>query len=298
MKETKNRIINRGRRFASVPETIINDPNLSARAKGVATYIYFRPNDWSFYMSEILEHFRDGKDSIRGALNELVKAGYLRKTQNKCANGKFSGNTFEISDTPFTVDGKTVYGKTVDGETVYGESATTYIDRTNIDKTKIDNNTPYNPPKGEKANTSSVLANTVKELFNTICVSLPKVQLMNASRISHVKNRLKEAEVAPKDCEAYLRKFFASVEASDFLTNRNGDNRQNWKASFDWLFLPRNFLKVSEGNYTNKQSLKFDKAPAGWLGTYMKIYQTGKLPSSWDELTQDKKENIINFGKR
>ncbi len=168
----------------------------------------------------------------------------------------------------------------------------------NIEDNIEDNNTPYNPPKGEKANTSSVLANTVKELFNTICVSLPKVQLMNASRISHVKNRLKEAEVAPKDCEAYLRKFFASVEASDFLTNRNGDNRQNWKASFDWLFLPRNFLKVSEGNYTNKQSLKFDKAPAGWLGTYMKIYQTGKLPSSWDELTQDKKENIINFGKR
>lgn len=286
--EAKNKIIYRGRRFASVPETIINDPNLSAKAKGVAAYIYFRPDNWTFYMTEVMSHFRDGKDSIRSAFNELIDAGYLRKAQNKDADGKFSGNTFEISDTPFTEEGKTVDGKPVDGK-----PATNYIDIT-----KIDNNTPYNPPKGEKANTSSVLANTVKELFNTICVSLPKVQLMNASRISHVKNRLKEAEVAPKDCEAYLRKFFASVEASDFLTNRNGDNRQNWKASFDWLFLPRNFLKVSEGNYTNKQSLKFDKAPAGWLGTYMKIYQTGKLPSSWDELTQDKKENIINFGKR
>lgn len=165
MKETKNRIINRGRRFASVPETIINDPNLSARAKGVATYIYFRPNDWSFYMSEILEHFRDGKDSIRGALNELVKAGYLRKSQNKGANGKFSGNTFEISDTPFTVDGKTVDGKTVDGETVDGETATTYID-----KTKIDSNTPYTskdvyPPKGESQPKKNVFkAPTVEEV--------------------------------------------------------------------------------------------------------------------------------------
>lgn len=286
--EAKNKIIYRGRRFASVPETIINDPNLSAKAKGFAAYIYFRPDDWTFYMTEVMSHFRDGKDSIRSAFNELIDAGYLRKTQIKNTNGQFSGTIFEISDTPFTEEGKTVDGKTVDGK-----PATNYIDITNTD-----NNTPYNPPKGEKANTSSVLANTVKELFNTICVSLPKVQCMNASRISHVKNRLKEAEVAPKDCEAYLRKFFASVEASDFLTNRNGDNRQNWKASFDWLFLPRNFLKVSEGNYTNKQSLKFDKAPAGWLGTYMKIYQTGKLPSSWDELTQDKKENIINFGKR
>lgn len=171
MKETKNRIINRGRRFASVPETIINDPNLSARAKGVATYIYFRPNDWSFYMSEILEHFRDGKDSIRGALNELVKAGYLRKTQNKCANGKFSGNTFEIFDTPFTVDGKTVDGKTVDGETVYGKTATTYIDRTKIDKTKIDSNTLY----------------TSKDVYSPLGESQPKRTVFKVPTVEEVE---------------------------------------------------------------------------------------------------------------
>ena len=134
--EAKNKIIYRGRRFASVPETIINDPNLSAKAKGFAAYIYFRPDDWTFYMTEVMSHFRDGKDSIRSAFNELIDAGYLRKTQIKNTNGQFSGTIFEISDTPFTEEGKTVDGKTVDGK-----PATNYIDITNTD-----NNTPYNPP--------------------------------------------------------------------------------------------------------------------------------------------------------
>ena len=181
MKETKNRIINRGRRFASVPETIINDPNLSAKAKGLAAYIYFRPDDWTFYMTEIMSHFRDGTDSIRSAFNELINAGYLRKTQIKNTNGQFSGTIFEISDTPFTVDGKTVDGKTVDGKTVDGKTvdgktvdgktvdgktATTYIDRTNIDKTKKDNNnTPYNPPMGEsQPKENAFKAPTIEEL--------------------------------------------------------------------------------------------------------------------------------------
>lgn len=280
--------------FTQVPNVIIYDEKLSAQAKGVACYLFSRPDGWHFNYIEIASHFKNSEDTIRKLLKELEDAGYLTREKIR-EGGKFARVEYRLS---FTNLAKTNLVKTKIGETEFGFLGTNNTECSNTEYNNTDSNTPYNPPKGEKANTSSVLANTVKELFNTICVSLPKVQRMNASRISHVKNRLKEAEVAPKDCEAYLRKFFASVEASDFLTNRNGDNRQNWKASFDWLFLPRNFLKVSEGNYTNKQSLKFDKAPAGWLGTYMKIYQTGKLPSSWDELTQDKKENIINFGKR
>lgn len=280
--------------FTQVPNVIIYDEKLSAQAKGVACYLFSRPDGWHFNYIEIASHFKNSEDTIRKFLVELEDEGYLTREKIR-KGGKFARVEYRLN---FTVLGKSKTGKSKIGETEFGFLGTNNIEYSNTESNNTDNNTPYNPPKGEKANTSSVLANTVKELFNTICVSLPKVQRMNASRISHVKNRLKEAEVAPKDCEAYLRKFFASVEASDFLTNRNGDNRQGWKASFDWLFLPRNFLKVSEGNYTNKQSLKFDKAPAGWLGTYMKIYQTGKLPSSWDELTQDKKENIINFGKR
>ena len=35
---------------------------------------------------------------------------------------------------------------------------------------------------------------------------------------------------------------------SDFLS---GENDRGWKATFDWLIRPKNFIKVVEGNYSN-----------------------------------------------
>ena len=35
----------------------------------------------------------------------------------------------------------------------------------------------------------------------------------------------------------------------------NGDNDRAWIASFDWVFLPKNFPKVLEGNFDNKQTI-------------------------------------------
>ena len=42
------------------------------------------------------------------------------------------------------------------------------------------------------------------------------------------------------------------VAESKFL---NGDNDRAWIASFDWVFLPKNFPKVLEGNFDNKQTI-------------------------------------------
>ena len=43
--------------------------------------------------------------------------------------------------------------------------------------------------------------------------------------------------------------------ASPFL---NGDNRRGWRANFDWIFRPNNFIKIIENNYDEK----FQKARA------------------------------------
>lgn len=51
------------------------------------------------------------------------------------------------------------------------------------------------------------------------------------------------------------------VEESSFL---KGDNYKGWTITFDWLIKPNNFLKVLEGNYSDKQEKPFTepkKAP-------------------------------------
>lgn len=90
----------------------------------------------------------------------------------------------------------------------------------------------------------------VVELWNQICVSLPKVMRLSDARREKVKARLKEwGEGDPQKMLDNARSLFLRIERSDFLAGRSG----KWKgASFDWIFDSRNnWIKVMEGNYDN-----------------------------------------------
>lgn len=83
----------------------------------------------------------------------------------------------------------------------------------------------------------------VANIFNIQCSELPPVLKMNEARKKAIKARIDEYG-AQKVGDA-----FNIVRQSKFL---NGDNDQNWKATFDWIIKPANFLKIIEGNYNNK----------------------------------------------
>ena len=73
---------------------------------------------------------------------------------------------------------------------------------------------------------------------------IPKVRTISDSskRAGAVKARIREHG------EEAVREMIRKAAKSDFL---NGKNQRGWTASFDWLFLPTNFVKVLEGNYDN-----------------------------------------------
>lgn len=88
-------------------------------------------------------------------------------------------------------------------------------------------------------------------LWNSVCLSLPKVQKVSDNRRHKIKCRCDEWG---KDRETWLQTaetLFKRVQASDFLTGRQS-GKASWTASFDWLFdNGSNWVKVSEGNYDN-----------------------------------------------
>jgi hypothetical protein len=87
------------------------------------------------------------------------------------------------------------------------------------------------------------------DLYNEICVSLPRVTKLSDSRKRAIKTRLKSYTVED------LKKAFEMAEASDFISGRNG----KWNnASFDWLMNETNLVKVLDGNYKNKTSGKIE----------------------------------------
>lgn len=82
----------------------------------------------------------------------------------------------------------------------------------------------------------------IADLYNSICISLPKVTAMSDNRQKAIAARLKHYTVDQ------FREMFTKAENSAFL---KGSNNRNWTANFDWLIKDANFAKVLDGNYEN-----------------------------------------------
>jgi hypothetical protein len=84
----------------------------------------------------------------------------------------------------------------------------------------------------------------IVDRFNSTCNGLSKVIKITDKRKKAIELRLKEY-----DQEA-IYKAFDMVSDNKFL---NGENKRGWKADFDWIINPNNFVKILEGNYKNQE---------------------------------------------
>lgn len=85
----------------------------------------------------------------------------------------------------------------------------------------------------------------VIEVYNKTTFS--KIEKLTDVRKSHLSARIKEYGFDIV-CEVINK-----ADQSDFL---HGKNNNGWKANFDWIFNPQNFIKILEGNYENKAAAK------------------------------------------
>ncbi|NBJ75148.1 helix-turn-helix domain-containing protein, partial [Neglecta sp. X4] len=70
----------------------LRDKSLSLKAKGLLSQMLSLPEDWDYTLSGLAVINRESKDAIRSAVNELEKAGYIKRRQTTDAGGKFSAN--------------------------------------------------------------------------------------------------------------------------------------------------------------------------------------------------------------
>lgn len=82
----------------------------------------------------------------------------------------------------------------------------------------------------------------IVELYNSLCISLPKVTVLSEARKRAIKQRLKTYTY-----EQFME-VFKLAEESDFL---KGKNDRKWRASFDWIMNDTNFAKILDRNYTD-----------------------------------------------
>lgn len=69
--------------FTQIANSVLNNNNLSFKAKGLFAYLYSKPESYDFSNKRILKDSTDGRDSVLAGLRELEDCGYLvRVKQN------------------------------------------------------------------------------------------------------------------------------------------------------------------------------------------------------------------------
>ena len=66
--------------WSSTPNDLLNDKNISFKAKGLYAYINSKPDNWDFSIDRMADQTKEGRDSIRAGIKELEEAGWLQRT--------------------------------------------------------------------------------------------------------------------------------------------------------------------------------------------------------------------------
>lgn len=74
-------------RFATTPNELLYNPNITLRAKGLFAFIQGKPDGWVFSAERIAFENKEGLHSIRSALKELEHFGFLSRIKRQNEKG-------------------------------------------------------------------------------------------------------------------------------------------------------------------------------------------------------------------
>lgn len=78
----------------------LKDRRLSYKSKGLLSEMLSLPPDWDYTLSGLAVIAADGLDSVRTAVRELEKYGYLVRSQSRDERGRMSVNEFIVYENP------------------------------------------------------------------------------------------------------------------------------------------------------------------------------------------------------
>jgi hypothetical protein len=84
--------------FTQIHNAWIRDPNISYKAKGLLTYLLSHEVGYTITIGQIIRESGDGKQAVRSALEELIKAGYLETQRTTDERGYNAGLAYFIKD--------------------------------------------------------------------------------------------------------------------------------------------------------------------------------------------------------
>ncbi|WP_299060474.1 helix-turn-helix domain-containing protein [uncultured Polaribacter sp.] len=89
--------------FTIAPNELINDNNITDRARFLFIYMSSKPHDWVYYNRQLSNALNYSIDTLRKYLKELIVSGWIIKEKQKRTSGKFTSNTYILNSEPVMI---------------------------------------------------------------------------------------------------------------------------------------------------------------------------------------------------
>lgn len=127
--------VEKNKNYTTISNHHLQDRNLSLKAKGLLTLILSLPPDWDMTLKGLVSLSGDGVDSVRSGIQELEKAGYLRRSRSRNNLGQLLCTEYTIYEHAVT--------ENVASETEIDDNLNIiYSEESHIGKSDVDKNTP------------------------------------------------------------------------------------------------------------------------------------------------------------
>ena len=135
--------------YTITPNFHQRDKTITLKAKGLLSQMFSLPDDWDYTLKGLAYINLEGIDSIRSAIRELEKAGYIIRTRVRDEQGRLRGTSYKVFATPHlpesgsptlenpTLDNPTQV-KPVQAEPTQEKPTQLNKDKTNTQKTNTD----------------------------------------------------------------------------------------------------------------------------------------------------------------
>ena len=137
--------------FTMIPNWLINNHEISLKAKGLFIFLASKPNNFNFSAEGLSKLNKEGITSIKNCLQELENNGLLTRKKIKDNNNRFIGIEYILTDNPSNE--KADSGKPTDGKPNVGKPTNINnkdLLKKDLNKKEINNKNIFVPPTLEE----------------------------------------------------------------------------------------------------------------------------------------------------
>lgn len=221
--------------FTTIDNAYLQNKKLSFKAKGIMTYILSLPDDWVIYIDQLIATSKDGEGSFRSGLDELIKAGYIKRYPiiEKGQIVAWQTEVYEyLEENTSKKEQNQLLGKNPHEEKPQEEKPN--VEKQDLEKLNLENPTLLNTNKQNTNNTNNLDKKKAIIAINKLWMK----------QTGTLKDELIEKDTSQKALDL-LEKYGKDTMTKAILnTNRLAYMRKN-KISLNWFVRETNFRRAA-----------------------------------------------------